>query len=110
MARNVGPEDRIVQIVVALGLALLIYLGILGGTAAIIAEIVAAYLLVTGLLFAVRHLQINRGGHERPGTALFDDRRAVRSLVRRASAAAAVSAFKPLSETPLIAKRIKENI
>ena len=50
MARNVGPEDRIVRIVVALGLALLIYLGTLSGTAAIVAGIVAAYLLITGLL------------------------------------------------------------
>jgi hypothetical protein len=50
MARNVGPEDRIVRIVVALGLALLIYLGTLAGTAAVVAGIVAAYLLLSGLL------------------------------------------------------------
>ena len=50
MARNVGREDRIVRIVVALGLGLLIYLGTLGGTAAIVAGIVAVYLLVSGLL------------------------------------------------------------
>jgi hypothetical protein len=50
MARNVGREDRIVRIVVALGLGLLIYLGTLGSTAAIVAGIVAVYLLVTGLL------------------------------------------------------------
>ncbi len=50
MARNVGPEDRIVRIVVALGLGLLIYLGTLGGTAAIVAGVVAAYLLISGLL------------------------------------------------------------
>lgn len=50
MARNVGPEDRIVRIVVALGLGLLIYLGTLGSTAAIVAGIVALYLLITGIL------------------------------------------------------------
>jgi hypothetical protein len=50
MDRNVGPEDRIVRIVVALGLAVLIYLETLGGTAAIVAGIVAAYLLISGLL------------------------------------------------------------
>jgi hypothetical protein len=50
MASNVGREDRIVRIVVALGLGLLIYLGTLGGTAAIVAGIVAVYLLVSGLL------------------------------------------------------------
>jgi hypothetical protein len=50
MARNIGPEDRVVRIVVALGLALLIYLGVLGNIAGIIAGVVAAYLLITGLI------------------------------------------------------------
>jgi Na+(H+)/acetate symporter ActP len=51
MARNVGPEDRIVRIVVALGLCVLIYMGVIGGQiATIIAGVVAAYLLITGLL------------------------------------------------------------
>ena len=50
MAKNVGPADRIVRIVVALGLAVLIYLGTLGDIAAIVAGVVAAYLLLSGLL------------------------------------------------------------
>jgi len=51
MARNVGPEDRVVRIVVALGLGVLIYMGVIGGqVATIIAGILAAYLLITGLL------------------------------------------------------------
>lgn len=50
MARNIGPEDRVVRIIVALALALLIYFAPLVGVAAIIAGIIAAYLLVTGLL------------------------------------------------------------
>ncbi len=50
MARNVGPEDRVVRIVIALGLAVLIYLGVLEGTAAIVTGVVAAYLLLSGLL------------------------------------------------------------
>jgi Na+(H+)/acetate symporter ActP len=51
MARNVGPEDRIVRIVVALGLCVLIYMSVIGGqVATIVAGVVAAYLLVTGLL------------------------------------------------------------
>jgi divalent metal cation (Fe/Co/Zn/Cd) transporter len=50
MARNIGPEDRVVRIVVALGLALLVYLGVLGNIAGIIAGVVAAYLLITGLI------------------------------------------------------------
>ena len=51
MARNVGPEDRVVRIVVALGLCVLIYMGVIGGQiATIIAGVLAAYLLITGLL------------------------------------------------------------
>jgi hypothetical protein len=50
MARNIGPEDRVVRIVVALALALLIYFAPLTGVAAIVAGILAAYLLVTGIL------------------------------------------------------------
>jgi hypothetical protein len=51
MARNVGPEDRVVRIVVALGLGLLIYMGVVGGTiASAVVGVFAAYLLVSGLL------------------------------------------------------------
>jgi uncharacterized sodium:solute symporter family permease YidK len=50
MDRNVGPEDRVVRIVVALGLCVLIYMGVIGGQiATIVAGVVAAYLLITGL-------------------------------------------------------------
>jgi len=50
MARNIGPEDRVVRIIVAIALALIIYFAPLTGIAAIIAGIVAVYLLLTGLL------------------------------------------------------------
>jgi DUF2892 family protein len=50
MARNVGPEDRVVRIVVGLALGVIIYLGYLEGIAAIVAVVAAAYLVVTGLL------------------------------------------------------------
>jgi hypothetical protein len=51
MARNVGPEDRVVRIVVAIGLAVLIYMDVLGSNIAnIIVGIVALYLLITGLI------------------------------------------------------------
>jgi hypothetical protein len=50
MARNVGPEDRVVRIVVGLALGVIIYLGYLEGIAAIVAGVVAAYLVITGLL------------------------------------------------------------
>ena len=49
MARNVGPEDRVVRIVVGLGLALLAYLGVLPGVPTIIMAVLAAYLIITGL-------------------------------------------------------------
>jgi membrane protein YdbS with pleckstrin-like domain len=49
MDRNVGPEDRVVRIVVALGLAVLIYFAGLTPTAQIVVGIVAVYLLLTGL-------------------------------------------------------------
>jgi hypothetical protein len=50
MARNVGPEDRVVRIVVGLALGVVIYLGYLEGIAAIVAGVIAAYLVITGLL------------------------------------------------------------
>lgn len=50
MDRNVGREDRVVRIVVALGLALLAYFAGLGEIATIAAIAVAVYLLITGLL------------------------------------------------------------
>jgi hypothetical protein len=50
MEANVGAADRIVRIVVGLGLAVLVYLGVLPGVAGIIAGIVAAYLVITGLV------------------------------------------------------------
>lgn len=50
MVKNVGPEDRVVRIVVAIALAVLIYVGVLEGTPAIIAGIAAAVLLLSGLL------------------------------------------------------------
>ena len=50
MDRNVGPEDRIVRIVVGLLLVGLIYFVPITGTAAIIAGIVAAALIISGLL------------------------------------------------------------
>lgn len=52
MTKNVGAADRVVRIVIALGLGVLIYLGTLTDTAAIVAGIVAVYLLLSGLLAA----------------------------------------------------------
>ena len=50
MARNIGPEDRVVRIVVALGLGLIVYLQYLTGIAAIVVGVLAVYLLITGIL------------------------------------------------------------
>lgn len=49
MAKNVGPEDRIVRIVAGIGIGVLIYFA-LEGTEAIVAAVLAAYLLLSGLL------------------------------------------------------------
>lgn len=50
MARNVGPEDRVVRIVLAIGLAVLAYLRVLPDVASIIMVVLAVYLLISGLL------------------------------------------------------------
>ena len=50
MARNVGPADRVVRIVVALGLAVLAYQQGLPGLATIVMWVLAAYLLISGIL------------------------------------------------------------
>jgi hypothetical protein len=49
MERNVGPEDRVVRIVVGLALGVLIYFAHLEGVAAIVVGLIAAYLLITGI-------------------------------------------------------------
>ncbi len=49
MDRNVGPEDRVVRIVIGIVLGLLVYLDTLEGVAAIVAMVIAAVLLLTGL-------------------------------------------------------------
>jgi hypothetical protein len=51
MAKNVGAADRVVRIVIGLGLAVVIYLQVLPpGVANIVAGIVGAYLIITGLI------------------------------------------------------------
>ena len=49
MARNIGPEDRVVRIVVALGLCVLAYMQVLPPIATIVLYVLAAYLLLSGL-------------------------------------------------------------
>ena len=49
MARNVGPEDRVVRIVVGLGLAVLAYLQVLPPIASYVLYALAAYLVLSGL-------------------------------------------------------------
>ena len=50
MNKNVGSKDRIVRTVLAIGLAVLVYVGVVEGTAGIVVGVVAAYLLITALL------------------------------------------------------------
>ena len=49
MDRNVGPEDRVVRIVVGLGLAVLAYLQVLPPIASYVLYALAAYLVLSGL-------------------------------------------------------------
>jgi hypothetical protein len=49
MVKNVGMADRVVRIVVGLGLGLLIYMKTIEGSAAIVTGVVAVYLLLSGL-------------------------------------------------------------
>ena len=75
MDRNVGPEDRVVRIVVGLALGVIIYLGYIEGTAAIIAGIAAAYLLVTGLVtrcLIYKVAGIDTSVHEQPYSTTDD--------------------------------------
>ena len=50
MAKNIGPEDRVVRIVVGIGLAILAYMQVMPGIPTIIMAVLAAYLIITGLL------------------------------------------------------------
>ena len=50
MEKNLGPKDRVVRTVVAIGLAVLAYVGVFEGTAQIVVGVAAAYLLITALL------------------------------------------------------------
>ena len=50
MAKNLGAADRVVRIVAGIVLAVLAYLGVLPGIATIIMGVVAAYLIISGLL------------------------------------------------------------
>ena len=50
MAKNVGSQDRVVRIVVAIVLAGLAYLGVVGEIATIVIGVLAAYLLISGIL------------------------------------------------------------
>jgi divalent metal cation (Fe/Co/Zn/Cd) transporter len=75
MDRNIGPEDRVVRIVVALGLAVLIYMQVLDGIAAIVVGVVAAYLLITGLLarcVIYRLIDVDTSVQEQPYSSTDD--------------------------------------
>jgi len=50
MARNIGPEDRVVRIVAGLGLCLLAYLQVVPPIGSIVMAVLGVYLVLTGLL------------------------------------------------------------
>ena len=52
MEKNLGPKDRIVRVVFAILLAVLLYVGVIEATGAIVAGAVAVYLLITAAIGA----------------------------------------------------------
>jgi hypothetical protein len=60
MVRNVGTADRVVRIVIGLGIALLIFVGGLDRVATIVGGVIAAYLVLSGLF--ARCLVYTAGG------------------------------------------------
>ena len=75
MDRNVGPEDRVVRIVVGIALGIVLYMQVVTGTAAIAAGIVAAYLLLSGLLarcLIYKPLDIDTSIQEQPYSTTDD--------------------------------------
>jgi hypothetical protein len=51
MDKNIGPEDRVIRVVVGLALAFLIYKNIIASdVASMVTGVIAAYLIITGLL------------------------------------------------------------
>ena len=75
MDRNIGPEDRVVRIVVSIGLAVVLYEQVLTGTAAIVAGVIAAYLLLSGLVarcLIYKPLDIDTSIQEQPYSTTDD--------------------------------------
>lgn len=50
MARNVGPEDRVVRILAGIGFIVLGYLQVAPPIACIVLYVLGAYLLITGII------------------------------------------------------------
>jgi hypothetical protein len=75
MARNVGPEDRIVRLIAAIGLGIVAYLGVLGPIASIVCWVLGAYLLITGLLcrcVIYRMIDVDTSVQEQPYSSTDD--------------------------------------
>jgi hypothetical protein len=75
MAKNVGPEDRVVRIVAGIVLAVLAYLQVLPGVATIVLGVLAAYLVITGLLarcVVYKLIDVDTGVQEQPYSTTDD--------------------------------------
>ena len=75
MDRNIGPEDRVVRIVVGIALGVVLYMQVLTGTAAIVAGVIAAYLLLSGIAarcLIYRPLDIDTSIQEQPYSTTDD--------------------------------------
>ena len=49
MMKNVGPADKVIRIIAGIVLAVLVLAGVVTGVTAIISDIIAGVLLITGL-------------------------------------------------------------
>ena len=75
MDRNIGPEDRVVRIVVGVALGVVLYMAVLTGTAAIVAGVFGAYLLLSGIAarcLIYRPLDIDTSIQEQPYSTTDD--------------------------------------
>jgi hypothetical protein len=75
MDKNVGMQDRVVRIIIGVALAVLIYLEVLPRTASIVAGIIAAYLVLTGLFarcLIYRMIDVDTSIQEQPYSTTDD--------------------------------------
>jgi hypothetical protein len=75
MAKNVGNHDRVIRIIAAVAIAVGAYVGGLPPAAIIVLYVVAAYLLITGLIgwdLVYKIIDVDTTGDEQPYSTTDD--------------------------------------